>query len=194
MLVQRTMDLAIRNDCDFSVVAGEACLQITKFRLRVKKTKNGGNSTLDEITVATGFKKTLDPCGEHLGNDCGVYKAAAEPLLDGIDDLRSRCLIAVMFANDTFPSELKRHTCFDGVGPAAVRNMLTRVRNRLREKSNEELAMNCDVPFDDLLTEAVNSIPSKNKNSKKLSQLPRAVIKALVEAMAYEPAAVAKTG
>ena len=39
LLVQKTVDFAVGNDMDFSVVAGEACLQITQFCLTVKKTK-----------------------------------------------------------------------------------------------------------------------------------------------------------
>jgi hypothetical protein len=50
------------------------------------------------------------------------------------------------------------------------------------------------VAFDDLLAEAMNSVSKKNRTQADLSQLLAAVIKALTEAMPYEPAAVTKSG
>jgi hypothetical protein len=43
----------------------------------------------------------------YLGSDIRVYKAAELPLLDGITDLRTHCLIAVLFGNNMLPKELK---------------------------------------------------------------------------------------
>ena len=59
LLVQKMVDFAVGNDMDFAVVAGEACLQITQFRLTVKKTKKGSTRTLENITIATGFQSTM---------------------------------------------------------------------------------------------------------------------------------------
>ena len=129
----------------------------------------------------------MEKARNHLGSSVGKYKAAEMPLLDGVTDLRTRCLIAVLLANDTFPKELKRHTCFAGVGASAVRDMVGRIRGRHQTPS-------LDLSFDDLLTEALNSVPKKNKDATHLSQLSSDVVKALVEAMAYEPATVATSG
>ena len=59
LLVQKMVDFAVGNDMDFAVVAGEACLQITQFRLTVKKTKKGSTRKLENITIATGFRSTM---------------------------------------------------------------------------------------------------------------------------------------
>ena len=53
------VDFAVGNDMDFAVVTGEACLQITQFRLTVKKTKKGSTRKLENITIATGFQSTM---------------------------------------------------------------------------------------------------------------------------------------
>ena len=90
--------------------------------------------------------------------------------------------------NDTFPKELKRHTVFDGVGPAAVRDMLARLRAQSQDKEDVH------VPFDDLLTEALESVPKQKLEMANLSKLSRPDIKALVEAMAYERAAISDSG
>ena len=89
LLVQKMVDFAVGNDMDFAVVAGEACLQITQFRLTVKKTKKASTRKLKNITIATGFQLTMQQCREHLRNS-GTFKPANLPLLDGVCDLRTR--------------------------------------------------------------------------------------------------------
>jgi hypothetical protein len=64
---------------------------------------------------------------EFVGSNAGKYKEAELKLLDGVADLRTRCLIAVLFGNDTFPKELKRLTIFKDMGPAAVRGMMKKL-------------------------------------------------------------------
>jgi hypothetical protein len=182
LLVTEQVDLAIGNDADFSFIAGGACLQVSAFDIKVNK-KDA--TDIKNITIATGFKNTIDLARNHLGS-IGTYKAAELPLLDGLTDVRTRCLIAVLLANDTFPKELKRHTCLHGIGPAAVRDMINRIHNRQTG--------GLDVKFDDLLEEALHSLPAKNKDPTTLTQLPAKVVKAFVEAMAYEPATVAASG
>ena len=88
-------------------------------------------------------------------------------------------MIAILLGNDTFPNKLKRHTCLTGIGPEKIEKMLVRIRTK--SPAQDDL----DVPFDDLLTEVLKSLKIKND----VFQLPRQVIKALVEALAYEPAA-----
>ena len=39
LLTEKIVDLAIGNDADFSVIAGEACLQLSCFDISVKRTK-----------------------------------------------------------------------------------------------------------------------------------------------------------
>ena len=125
--------------------------------------------------MSTGFKATIEKCRKHLGT-VGIFDDAKIPLLDGIRDLSSQCLIAVLLGNDTFPYELKRHTCLTGIGPEKIEKM--RVRIRTKSPAQDDL----DVPFEDLLTEVLKSLKIKND----VFQLPRQVIKALVEAMAND--------
>ena len=74
LLVQKMVDFAVGNNTDFAVVAGESCLQMTKFRLTVKK----GMQKLKNITIATSFQSAIQQCREHLGNS-GTFKPAESP-------------------------------------------------------------------------------------------------------------------
>ena len=66
--------------------------------------------------------------------------------------------------------------------------MLARVGAQSQDKENVH------VTFGDLLTEAFESVPKKNLEMANLSKLSRPDIKALVEAMAYERAAISDSG
>ena len=87
LLTKRTVDIVVGNDTDFAVVAGEACLQITSFRLTCNKKKDAVR-TLNQITISTGFKATIEKCRKHLGT-VGIFNDAKIPLLDDIRDLPS---------------------------------------------------------------------------------------------------------
>ena len=70
-----------------------------------------------------------------------------------------------------------------GIGPDKVGKLLARTREK--SPAQDDL----DVRFEDLLTKVL-----ENPKKKDLFPLPREVIKALVEAMAYEPATVSDAG
>ena len=124
LLSANSVDLAIGNDADFSVISGETCLQLCDFIITVKQKQCGNEADLKNATIATGWSSMMEKIHGYLGSNIGIYKAAELPLLDGVTDLRTHCLIAVLFANDTFLKELKQCTFFKDMGPAAVRDMM----------------------------------------------------------------------
>jgi hypothetical protein len=85
--------------------------------------------------------------------------------VDGILDLRcSRCLTAVILGSDTFPKELKVDTCLEGIGIAAIRDMLRDIR------AAENMEARSDISFSHLLAKLLQVISTKKKPSKhKLS-------------------------
>ena len=87
------------------------------------------DATKFELTpeMQAELKELMKKVREFVGNNTGTYKEAELKLLDGVADLRTRCLIAVLFGNDTFPKELKHLTIFKDMGPAAVRGMMERL-------------------------------------------------------------------
>lgn len=54
LLTTKQVDLAIGNDADFSVIAGDACLQLSDFTMTVKVKRYDNETTLKNATVATG--------------------------------------------------------------------------------------------------------------------------------------------
>jgi hypothetical protein len=119
--------MAIGNDADFSVITGEACLQLTEFTITVKQKRHHNQADIKNVIIATGWSSTMERICGYLGSNVGTYKVVELPLLDGITDLRTHCLIAVLFANDTFPKELKRDTFFKDMGPTSICDMMLRV-------------------------------------------------------------------
>ena len=115
LLTTSRVDLAIGNDADFSFIAGAKCLEVSDFRVKDSKKKG---IEIDDITIATGFSETIQASRSHLGSSDVSFKKAEYPLLDGVKDLRTRCLIAALLGNDTFPTKLKTQTCLHGIGPA----------------------------------------------------------------------------
>jgi hypothetical protein len=118
-----------------------------------------------------------------MGERVGTFNDAVKLLLDGIQDVHARCFIAVLLGNDTFPTMLEHHTCFANNGPAAVQKMIQKIHDSCIE-----------LTFESLLAEAFRSFPDKSKDVAKFSQLSSDVVKALVNAMAFEPAAVGDSG
>ena len=113
----------------------------------------------------------METCRVHLGLDREMLKDNKMALLDGISDVRTRCLIAVLLGNDQFPPELKWHSCFHGIGLASVRDMLKKARAR---SGGQQLDILVDVCFDDLLAEAFHRKDTK-KNGKPTSNLSQLV-------------------
>jgi hypothetical protein len=79
--------------------------------------------TIKDVTIATGWHSMMTKVLKYLPG-IGVYKAAELSLLDGVTNLRTHCLVVILFANDTFPKELMQCTFFQNMGLAAVHDMM----------------------------------------------------------------------
>jgi hypothetical protein len=67
------------------------------------------------------------------------------PLIDGIFDLCTQCLIAVILDNDTMPTALKRCMMFNKMSVAAICDALSNVH------SAKKLSPDSNVVYTDLL-------------------------------------------
>ena len=181
LLTTSKVDLAIGNDADFSFIAGVTCLQVCDFCIKLSRKKG---IEIDDITIASGFSKTIQLTRSHLGSSDVSFKEAEHALLDGVNDLKTRCLIAVLLGNDTFPTKLKAQTCLRSIGPATVRDMINTIKKR-RDGDH-------DIQFDDLL-QVVMEFQTKRTDASMFSFLSANVITAF-DALAFEPATVLHSG
>jgi hypothetical protein len=181
LLTTSKVDLAIGNDADFSFIAGVTCLQVCDFCIKLSRKKG---IEIDDITIASGFSKTIQLTQSHLGSSDVSLKEAEHALLDGVNDLKTRCLIAVLLGNDTFPTKLKAQTCLRSIGPATVRDMINTIKKR-RDGDH-------DIQFDDLL-QVVMEFQTKRTDASMFSFLSANVITAF-DALAFEPATVLHSG
>jgi hypothetical protein len=157
----------------FLLLQGRTVSKLRNLKLppRNKKKRKLGNDDDDDanaitaeitvIEIASTFESVIASCREQPSIDATTtgkkvgglkYTAAIEPLVDGILDLRSRCLIAVILGNDTFPKELKVDTCLEGIGVAAIRDMLRDIRAEKNLEARSDISyslylLNCGKSF-----------------------------------------------
>ena len=61
--------------------------------------------------------------------DASFYTPASNPILEGMTNIRSRCLVAVVLGCNTFPKEMREDSPFH-MGCAAIRKSMSRVHSK----------------------------------------------------------------
>jgi hypothetical protein len=141
----------------------------------MKEFRINKESDLIDIEIASGFLQTIIHAASDLGvaeNDASL-KRAIFPLLDGVEDPRTRCLIAVLMGCDVFPPELKSESFLKGLGPSKIEVIMKKVKDEQEGK----------LTFATLL-EAVMKISKHRSTSSKLDEI---VLCTLVDSMLFEP-------
>jgi hypothetical protein len=121
-------DMILSPDSDFSFLGGEKCLQICDFKLT--------KSNLSGFVVKSGSKKTIQLAVDSANALQSVMKKmsfqeAECPILEGLDDPRLRCAVAVLLGSDTFPGGVS------GVGPAKILQILEALRDETQTALSE---------------------------------------------------------
>jgi hypothetical protein len=121
-------DIVFSPDSDFSFLGGEKCLQICDFKLT--------KSNLSGFVVKSGSKKTIQLAVDSANVLQSVVKKlsfqeAECPILEGLDDPRLRCAVAVLLGSDTFLGGVS------GVGPAKILQILDALRDETQTALSE---------------------------------------------------------
>jgi hypothetical protein len=167
-MIHKETDLVLANDSDLPCLAGRPCLLIKDFRVSKQ-------SDLVGIEIASGFFETINNAASHLGiaENHPSLQRATFPLLDGVDDACTHCLIAVLMLCDVAPPELKSESFLKGLGPSKIQVIMNKVK--------EEQEGN--VTYTRLLEE-VMKLPTQPSTTKWDAN----VVRTLVDSMLFEPA------
>jgi hypothetical protein len=123
-------DIVFGNDADFSFLAGRNCLQVHEFKYLWK------TDDLSNFTLKTGFRSTIMAALE-ASNELTVEKnlrLAVYPLIDDIDALLYRCVIAATIGCDTLPGGIpglgakRLHVLIDQKKPIDANALIGSVR------------------------------------------------------------------
>jgi hypothetical protein len=167
-MIHQETDVLLANDSDLPCLVGRPCLIIKDFRMNKQ-------SDLVGIEIASGFLETINNVASYLGiaENHPSLKRAIFPLIDGVKDARTRCLIAVLMSCDVAPPELKSESFLKGLGPSAIQKMMKKINEEQEGK----------VTFTSLL-EAVMKLPMQPLTTKWDENL----VRTLVDSMLFEPA------
>jgi len=154
LIVDGHADAILGNDGDFPVLIGGKGIAISDFKYDVRKKQ------LRDFTLATGFVSVLRRATRSISMSDDKILHAQFPLIDGRDDPRFRCLVAVCLGNDT---------CVSGV-PGVAASTLSAIIE----------ASECDGDYDKLLKAVAERPRNKKYDASHLD--------VFVDAMMYEPA------
>ena len=152
-------------DADFVMFLGDECVTI-------KDCKG------EKLTLSSTSKQTLDDvisCLKEESQSKVEWKVPPHPVFEGITDMKTRALIAVIIGCDVCPGGV------DGIGPKVVDDKLKEMKEK---NKNEDTGSNNVSVYDELMKWAVEkSKPRKNEDP----QFNEEVLTTFVNAIIYEP-------
>jgi len=154
------------NDADYVIFLGDSCIAIKEY-------------TAKKVVLSSTSKQTLEDAVSCLSDESKKkvkWTHPENPIFEGITDMRTRILIAVIVGCDVCPGGV------NGIGPSKVEEKMKQIQSSCsHDMSTSEVSM-----YDELLKWAVDFQLTYPKKSTT-PQYSKEIITTLVDAVIYEP-------
>ena len=154
------------NDADYVIFLGDSCIAIKEY-------------TAKKVVLSSTSKQTLEDAVSCLSDESKKkvkWTHPKHPIFEGITDMRTRILIAVIIGCDVCPGGV------NGIGPSKVEEKMKQIQSSCsHDMSTSEVSM-----YDELLKWAVDFQLTYPKKSTT-PQYNKEIINTFVDGVIYEP-------
>jgi XPG I-region len=178
MCIDGQADLVLGNDSDFAFVIGPGCVQMTDMHLTSKECtlKIPDLATVNSCAAFVGIDLEGVPTMTTKSSTCSTELklptlAKKRPLLEGVFDIRLRCLFAVLLGCDVMPPQPRVGTNLSGLGLATLIDWVDSLGDALDYDSLLQRAFQCTT----------------KRASGNTVVIDKTTISLFVDSMMYEP-------